>query len=70
MIHYVSKETDMFIGCRVRCINCGELLFKTKDKEKELAYGYIEKNKDKFDSLDDWTCDGLNNRFNIKEKKY
>lgn len=54
----------------MRCINCGELLFKTKDKEKELAYGYIEKNKDKFDSLDDWTCDGLNNRFNIKEKKY
>ncbi len=70
VLHYVNEEAEMFIGCKVRCIDCDEILFKTKGKEKELAYDYIEKNKDKFDTLDDWTCDGLNDKFGIKEVKY
>lgn len=41
--HYANEETKMHIGCRVRCIDCDEILFKTKDKGKELAYDYIEK---------------------------
>lgn len=68
--HYANEETKMFIGCRVRCLDCDEMLFKTKGKEKELAYKYIESNKESFDTLDDWTCDDLNDRFGIKEVKY
>lgn len=70
VVHYANEETEMCIGCKVRCIECDEILFKTKGKEKELAYKYIEENKDKFNTLDDWTCDGLNKRFDIKEVKY
>ncbi|MGL5751989.1 MAG: hypothetical protein ACRCXT_15765 [Paraclostridium sp.] len=70
VIHYANEETEMHIGCKVRCIDCEEVLFKTEGKKKELAYEYIEKNKDKFDTLDDFTCDGLNKRFGIKEVKY
>ena len=68
--HYANEETEMYIGCRVRCAECDKILFKTKGKEKELAYKYIEENKYKFDTLDDWTCDELNKRFGIKEVKY
>lgn len=70
VVHYANEETKMSIGCKVRCIECDEILFKAIGKEKELAYKYIEENKDKFDTLDDWTCDGLNKRFGIKEVKY
>ena len=38
VLHYVNEEAEMFIGCKVRCIDCDEILFKTKGKEKELAY--------------------------------
>lgn len=65
--HYANEETKMHIGCRVRCIDCDEMLFKTKDKGIDLAYEYIERNKGRFDTLDDFTCDELNNRFGIKE---
>lgn len=65
--HYANEETKMSIGCRVRCIDCDKMLFKTKDKGKEIAYKYIEDNKDKFSTLDDFTCDELNNRFGIKK---
>lgn len=68
--HYANEETEMFIGCRVRCIDCDEMLFEAKGKEKELAYEYIEKNKDEFDTLDDWTCDELNSRFGIQDVEY
>ena len=38
--------------------------------QKNAKSTYIEKNKDKFDTLDDFTCDELNNRFGIKESNY
>lgn len=65
--HYVSEETNGFIGCSVRCDDCDTYLFKSKDKGYKLAYEYIENNKDKFDTLFDLTEDGLNDRFNIKD---
>lgn len=65
--HYANEETNNRIGCRVRCDDCDEMLFKTKDKGIKLAYDFIEKNKNKFDTLIDLTCDELNSKFNIKD---
>ena len=65
--HYANEETNGFIGCRVRCDDCGVYLFRSKDKGYKLAYEYIENNKDKFDTLFDLTEDSLNDRFNIKD---
>lgn len=65
--HYSDEETNNRIGCRVRCDDCDEMLFKTKDKGVKLAYDFIEANKNKFDTLIDLTCDELNIKFNIKD---
>lgn len=67
VVHYANEETKMYVGCRVRCIDCDTYLFKSKDKGYKLAYEYIEKNKNKFNTLLDYTCDELNYRFNIKD---
>lgn len=64
--HYANDETNMRIGCRIRCVDCDKYLFKSKDGGINLAYRYLEKNKNKFDTLIDYTCDNLNDRFNIK----
>ena len=66
VIHYANEETNGFMGCEVRCYDCDTYLFKSKDKGYKLAYEYIENNKDKFDTLFDYTCDDLNKKFNIK----
>lgn len=42
-----------------------EHLFKSKNRGIDIAYEYIKNNKDKFDTLFDYTCDDLNNRFDI-----
>lgn len=65
--HYANKETSMHIGCRVRCADCDKYLFKSKEKGINLAYEYIKNNKEKFDTLRDYTCDKLNSRFDIKD---
>ncbi|MFQ6896473.1 MAG: hypothetical protein ACLRSH_06655 [Turicibacter sp.] len=65
--HYANEETNNRIGCRVRCIDCDEMLFETKDKGVKLAYDFIKENKNKFDTLIDLTCDELNGKFNIKD---
>ena len=63
--YHVEGEIGDRIACKVRCKDCGKVLFESKDKGIEVAYSFIEENKDKFDTLFDMTCDYLNDRFNI-----
>lgn len=68
--HYVDEETNKRVGCRVRCDDCNEIIFKTKDKGVKLAYEFIDINKDKFETLIDLTCDELNSKFDIADGFY
>ena len=65
--YHVKGEIGDRTSCKVRCKDCGKVLFESKDKGVEVSYNYIEENKDKFESLLDMTCDSLNKRFNIKD---
>jgi hypothetical protein len=62
---HVKGEIGDYLAGEVRCKDCEEVLFKSDDQGSEKAYEYIDKNKDKFMTLIDLTCDDLNKKYNI-----
>lgn len=53
--------------CQVRCKDCKEVLYQSQNKGIEQAYDFIEKNKSSYKTLMDYTCDLLNERFDIAD---
>lgn len=64
---HVEGEIGDRVSCKVICRECDKVLFDSKNRDIELAYQYIENNKEKIDTLMDMTCDNLNERYSIKE---
>ena len=75
-VHFEGEIGDR-IACEIRCKDCNTIVYQYDKKEvKEVysynkyvqgVYDYIDKNKDKFETLIDLTCDNLNDRYKIKD---
>lgn len=76
LVHF-EGEVGNRIACEVRCADCDAILYKYKkqddnevysyNKYVQEAYNYIDRNKDKFETLIDLTCNNLNDKYKIKD---
>lgn len=75
-IHF-EAETGNRIACEVRCADCDTILYRYKKQDNnevysykkyvQEAYNYIHKNKHKFETLIDLTCNNLNDKYQIED---
>ena len=74
-VHFDGEIGDRIV-CKIRCRDCDSVIYQYDKKDaKEVysyskyvqeAYDYIDRNKDKFETLIDLTCDNLNDKYKIK----
>ena len=64
---HIEGEVGFRRGCDVCCADCDKILFDGKT-DIQSAYDYIGNNKSNFNTLADFTCDNLNERYSIPKR--